>query len=77
MTDRTLPSQSTAPEPFEGTGWNPSRMPGSIYVGNLPGRKQVCLYTEERGVIRTLAFFKTEEKARMALRYFNALMDWR
>lgn len=62
---------------FEGHGYRPGNMRGAIHVGHLPGRKQICLYEIEGGVIRTLAFFKTEEKARKALDYLDALAAWR
>jgi hypothetical protein len=35
----------------------------ALHVGELPGRKQVCLYVQDAGTIRTLAFFKTRERA--------------
>lgn len=59
-------------------GWS-TRL-GDIHVGRLPGRKQVCLYTNERppgggAVLHVLAFFRTEEDAERCLAYLDALAD--
>jgi hypothetical protein len=58
---------------FQGHGWGPPSMQGSIHVGELPGRKQLCLYEEEGSIIRVLAFFKTPEQAQKTLDYLDAL----
>lgn len=39
----------------------------ALHVGELPGRKQHCLYVIDRGTIRTLGFFSTEDKAAEAM----------
>jgi hypothetical protein len=57
---------------FYGHGWRVGAK--SIHVGELPGRKQACLYVQEGSVIRTLAFFATEEKAREALEMLDRLV---
>ena len=44
-----------------------------IYIGNIPGRKQVCLYTETNGEIEILAFFKTPKQAQAALNWLDRL----
>jgi len=45
----------------------------AIYIGNLPGRKQVCLYTTVGGMLEVLAFFKTHELAQKALDWLDRL----
>lgn len=60
--------------------------PVSIHVGPLPGRKQIALYIEEThlwidedgnkklgGSIRTLAFFRKQEDADLALALIDLL----
>jgi len=47
----------------------------AIYIGNLPGRKQVCLYAVDSGVLDILAYFKTHEKAQKALDWLDDLAD--
>jgi len=47
----------------------------AIYIGNLPGRKQVCLYAVDSGVLDVLAYFKTHEKAQKALDWLDDLAD--
>lgn len=48
--------------------WHGWRISGkALHVGELPGRKQVCLYVMDGSTIRTLAFFKTEEQAGEAI----------
>jgi hypothetical protein len=39
----------------------------ALHVGELPGRKQRCLYVLDGSTIRTLAFFADEAKAREAM----------
>jgi len=46
----------------------------AIYIGNLPGRKQVCLYAVDSGVLDVLAYFKTHEKAQKALDWLDDLV---
>lgn len=38
----------------------------ALHIGRLPGRKQLCLYTEGSGQVDILAFFKTEALAQEA-----------
>ena len=57
---------------FVGRGW--SREENAIYIGNLPGRKQVCLYVKEGGMIDVLAYFKTHALAQKALDWLNWLV---
>jgi len=45
----------------------------AIYVGNLAGRKQVCLYVVDGGTLDVLAYFKTHEKAQKALDWLDYL----
>ena len=47
----------------------------AIYIGNLPGRKQVCLYAVDSGVVDVLAHFRTHEKAQKALDWLDVLAD--
>ena len=47
----------------------------SIYIGNLPHRKQVCLYVVDNGILDVLAYFKTHEKAQTALDWLDVLTD--
>jgi len=52
---------------------------GAIHVGHLPGRKSACLYVvhaHDKGgsSIETLSFFPSEEKAREALGWLDALV---
>lgn len=47
----------------------------AIYIGNLPGRKQVCLYAVGRGLCGVLAYFRTHEKAQDALDWLDYLAD--
>ena len=50
---------------MEGHGW---RIGGkALHVGELPGRKQVCLYVLDGTTIRTLAFFANKARAEEAL----------
>ena len=46
----------------------------AIYIGNLPGRKQVCLYTTDRGLLEVLSYFKTHELAQKALDWLDRLV---
>ena len=39
----------------------------NLYIGKLPGRKRIALYTITDGVLDTLATFTSEEAAKMAL----------
>lgn len=52
---------------FTGRGWIISEENLGLSVGNLPGRKSVCLYTEKNGTIKVLAFFKDVESATIAI----------
>lgn len=59
-------------------GW--STRHGDIHVGNLPGRKSICLYTVERppgggAVMHVLAYFRTAPDAQRCLAYLDALAD--
>ena len=49
----------------------------SLYVGPLPGRKKIALYSVEAGTLTILAFFQTEEAASVALRALGDLLDAR
>jgi hypothetical protein len=55
-------------------GW--SAADSTIHVGPLPGRKSICLYEVADGgtTIRTLAFFRDEDKAKRALSHLDALV---
>lgn len=56
---------------MEGHGW---RIAGkALHVGELPGRKQTCLYVLDGATIRPLAFFSDDEKAREALDMLDKL----
>ena len=46
----------------------------ALHIGELPGRKSVCLYEIDGSVIRTLAFFKDVDKARRALQLLDRLV---
>jgi hypothetical protein len=48
-------------------GWSFSN--SNLYIGELPGRKQVVLYTmvDDGSTIRPLAYFRSQEDARIAL----------
>lgn len=52
-------------------GWRVQNV--SLHVGELPGRKQVCLYTMDNNTIRTRAFFKRREDAEAVLRWIDTL----
>lgn len=60
---------------FLGRGYArwPDAKERAIYIGNLPGRKQVCLYTVDDNVLNVLAYFKTHEKAQEALDWLDYL----
>ena len=45
----------------------------SLHIGNLPGRKRVCLYRVQGGVLESLAYFDSEAKAYDALRMISIL----
>jgi hypothetical protein len=47
----------------------------ALHVGELPGRKQVCLYVLDGATIRTLAFFATEEKATEAMEMLDKIAN--
>ncbi len=47
----------------------------SIAVGRLPGRKQVALYQVRGSVLEPLAYFKSEEKARIAIDWLLRLAN--
>jgi hypothetical protein len=55
-------------------GWSFSD--SNLHVGELPGRKQVCLYTMTDGgsTIRPLAYFRSREDARIALDCLDKLV---
>lgn len=65
---------SVASEP-DWHGWNVDGK--TLYVGPLPGRKSVCLYTLENNTIRTLAFFKSERLAQDCLERLDVLATTR
>lgn len=44
-----------------------------IYVGNIPGRKQVCLYEIDGNKAHVLAYFKNHDLARRALWWLDTL----
>lgn len=46
----------------------------AVYIGNLPHRKQVCLYEEIGSRINVLAYFKTHEQAHSALKWLGILL---
>lgn len=50
---------------MDGHGWRISGK--ALHVGELPGRKQTCLYVLDGSTIRTLAFFADDAKASEAL----------
>lgn len=54
-------------------GW--SAMGSNLHVGELPGRKQIVLYTmtHNGSVIHPLAYFKTPEDARTCLDFLDKL----
>jgi hypothetical protein len=56
---------------MEGHGW---RIGGkALHIGELPGRKQTCLYVLVGSTIRTLAFFPNDAKAIEALEMLDKL----
>lgn len=58
-------------EQIEWHGWSKRGM--TMHVGPLPGRKSICLYRLDGSVIRPLAYFPDEDKARECLRFLDAL----
>ena len=62
-------------EKFPGRGYESITAEKSIYIGNLPGRKQVCLYVVDAGILDVLAYFKTHEKAQQALNWLDTLSE--
>jgi len=73
MTD--FPSPAT--EPFS-YGWQLNMINGqnlgTLYIGHLPGRKQVSLYhTSGENEVRTLAFFRNEEDAELAYAFIERM----
>jgi len=56
---------------FAGRGYSQDNE--AIYIGNLPGRKQVCLYTTVGGLLEVLAYFKTHALAQRALDWLDML----
>jgi hypothetical protein len=53
-------------------GWTTAGM--TLHVGPLPGRKSICLYRLDESVIRPLAYFPDEAKARECLQFLDALV---
>lgn len=58
---------------FNGCGF--VRSGRSLYVGELPGLKSVCLYEIDGTVLRTLAFFRDHDDARRAMELLEALIQ--
>ena len=46
----------------------------SINIGHLPTRKSLALYLETPGLIHSLAYFSSVEKAEQAAKYIHALI---
>ena len=56
--------------------WHGWRTPeGTLRIGIAPGRKLFCLFVEHEdpSVIRTLAYFNTEEDAKEVMRLLDLL----
>jgi hypothetical protein len=53
-------------------GWTTKNR--SLHVGYLPGRKQPALYMTIGGLLRPLAYFQTEDKAKEALSFMDDLV---
>lgn len=64
--------RDTATDEFH--GWLVNGL-GALHVGRLPGRKSICLYLIDGSVLTPLAYFRDEEKARLALGWMDALAD--
>lgn len=45
----------------------------SLSVGKLPGRKQYALYSTFEGVSEPLAFFKTDNHARLVIEFLRGM----
>jgi len=54
-------------------GWAARSGGPALHIGELPGRKSVCLYTIEAGVIRTHAFFKSSDDAERVVAIIDRL----
>lgn len=54
-------------------GWGRGRGP-ALHIGELPGRKSVCLYTISDGAIRTHAFFKNAHQAQKVMALIDSLV---
>lgn len=58
-------------------GWGITNKNLTLHIGNLPGRKSVCLYYEDNGTINTLAFFKNPESAQKAQELLDTFILWK
>ena len=46
----------------------------AVYVGELPDRKSIALYTQEGAQCRVLAYFQDAEAAEKFMRWFDAFV---
>jgi hypothetical protein len=65
---------------WHGWGWTDDRRP-ELHIGPLPGRKQLCLYLEDKSDgnvhIRVLAFFRYPRDAHAAMAAIDFLTGHR
>lgn len=57
-------------------GWYVGDSP-ALHIGRLPGRKSVCLYRIDGSELLPLAYFRSEEAARIALSMIDELAGLR
>lgn len=65
-------------------GWKRADGKGpSLHIGPLPGRSRIAMWLEDGGLLRTLAYFDSEEKARQAMEIIDEMTgsnrrdDWK
>ena len=61
-----MKTQDSDGHTVNGHGWSWAENE-ALFVGNLPGRKQACLYVQHGSVMYPLAFFRSAAYAREAL----------
>lgn len=55
-------------------GWQIGQR-GTLHVGPLPGRKQICVYLIEGSVMRTVAFCRTEAEGLRLVAFLDDAFD--
>ena len=58
-------------KPFVGHGYSNKEF--GLYIGRIPGRKRIALYSNYKAEVTPLAYFTSGQKAEEALKYLDII----